>query len=119
MTGKPRRTLKQTQQLAGSVLGNRGRRVKEFDAVLEAVAAGATNIVLELRWYPDGGFHQLLLEEIRGPRAYFINPAGQKSEGPLARKAEPDGRESCTVAELRALFEEGKGEALIRMPAKG
>lgn len=114
MTGKPKRALKQTQHLAAAALGSRGRRVKEFDAVLEALAAGATNVVLELRWYPDGGFHQLLLERIASDRAYFLNPAGHTADGPLKRKVEADGRESCQLADLRELFEEGKGEALLR-----
>lgn len=115
---KPRQ-LKQTRILIAAVLGRRAQPTRRFDRVLAALQRGQSAIV-ELRWSPGGRMHQLTLHRVDGDRITFTNAAripglapGTPIQAPLARRVEPGGLESATIADLRALFEEGKGEALV------
>lgn len=113
MKGKSKRNTRKTQTMLEAATGGAYTRVHDFDRVLAALQAGVRSVAVDVRWYPDGGFHQLILVKAEGDRLYFINPAGHV-EGPLKRRVEPDGTESCLAADLRGLFDSGKGEALFR-----
>lgn len=114
-----KRQLKKTQQLGQMALGLKGKPTKRFADALAAVGT-ATEVVVEIPWYPDGGYHQIMLQKRVGDRVYFINTAGDRNatpgtdlEGTLARRVEEEGLESALISDLQTLFESGKGTALI------
>lgn len=115
------RQLKKTQLLIGAILGVDRMRSKNFKKVLKALSDGMTDIVVEVPWYEDGGFHQILLQHRQGDRIYFINPAHSKKpvgaslKGKLPRRIEENGLESVLVSDLEDLFKsEGAGALLPR-----
>lgn len=114
------RQLESTQALLKAVMGKKTQRVRDFEPVKLALQQGKTDIVLELSWYPDGGTHQLILQNVKNGRAYFMNPLGhgklpvgsELTDG-QPRRIEGDGLESMPLTQLERLFQEGKCQAAI------
>lgn len=119
MKKPPNRQLKKTQLLMGAILGVDRMRSKNFKKVLKALTDGMTDIVMEVPWYEDGGFHQILLQHRQGDRVYFINPAQTKNpvgtslKGKLPRRIEANGLESALVSDLESLFKSENAGALL------
>lgn len=116
-TGRlPKRQLKRTHALMEALLGTPKKGSKHFSKVIAALNAGATDIPVEIPWYDDGGFHQILLQRLVGDRVYFLNPLPRKgttSLGKLPRRPEPDGLESALLMDLEQVFNLGNGTALL------
>lgn len=115
---KPRQ-LKLTRKLLSAVLERPAQTTRRFDRVLAALQQGHA-VIVELHWSPSGRMHQLILRRTVAERILFTNAArlpgltpGTLVHAPLARRIEPGGLESAKISDLRALFEEGKGEALV------
>jgi hypothetical protein len=115
--------LEQTAALMAAVFAAPSQVTTSLQAVFKALERPDGKVVVELPWYKDGGTHQLVLKERQGNRVVFYNPAGHGKQPAgtvitqaLKRRVEPDGTESCELADLEALFRAGKARALISPP---
>lgn len=120
MSAKPQRQIRKTRSLMEAVLGAPRKMTKDLSKVLEALAAGKTDVPVEIPWYEDGGTHQILLQHVADERVFFINPARQPDLAPgtilnenFPRRVETGGLESTKLKNLEKLFERGKAVALL------
>lgn len=120
------RLIDQTQRILADMLGVRMRESRNWDEVVAALAAGVSDVIVEVAWQHPGEApdrHELVLKRLNGDRIDFYNP---KSHGVLAvgtvlpanptvpeRRVEGMGFESLPALSLRDLFVKGQGVALI------
>ena len=112
--------LDQTAALMSAVFAEPNVVTTSLQAVFKALEKPNAKVVVELPWYRDGSKHQIILKGRDANRVVFYNPLGHGKKGPgteltdgLRRRIEPDGTESCELAELEALFRAGKARALV------
>ena len=121
--GGPHQLLDQTAKLMSAVFAEPSQETNSLQSIFRALERPNSRVVIELPWYKDGGSHQLVLKARDGNRVVFFNPLGHgaKAAGTelldgLRRRIEPDGSESCELADLEALFRAGRARALISPP---
>lgn len=113
--------LDRTGKLLEALMGDRAGRTESFAEVQAVLAAGRTDVVVELPWYPDGGTHLIVLTHLEGDRIRCFNPLGHAgrsageilSDGPFRRRVEKDGSQSFLAADLEERFAAGEAAALL------